>query len=304
MSHAITVLPGITLLASSFRGVLLDAYGVFWGGNEIGLFDGAKDAMEKLVASGKIVGILSNSTQLVSKEIDKFRQRGLIQGKHFHFLVTSGEVTRYFFLYEKPPFNNTRKTFYLFGEPHPKYFSHKAIFEGSDYREVDEVKDADFLFISIPNKNGEDQTNPELFREEIEKIKAHNLPMVCANPDLTAIEGLPPRPVVRQGSIAKMYEKIGGRVFYIGKPDSRVYAMAMNRFLEYGLKSPLEILMFGDTPETDIRGARSFGMPSALVTHTGIMAHRISHNQSTLRDLPASDIPEYFVERFVDDTKF
>ena len=41
-----------------FKGVLLDAYGVFWGGNDIGVLPGAKEVMEKLVSDGKIVGIL------------------------------------------------------------------------------------------------------------------------------------------------------------------------------------------------------------------------------------------------------
>ena len=92
------ILPGMALVSEPFKGILLDAYGVFWGGGECGVLPGAKEIMEKLVSSGKVVGILSNSTQLASKEVNKLRSHDLIQGQHFHFFVTSGEVARNIFL--------------------------------------------------------------------------------------------------------------------------------------------------------------------------------------------------------------
>src|SRR4051812_556692 len=108
------IFPGITHIASPFQGILLDAYGVFWAGNELGPFPGAIEAMEKLVSEGKIVGVLSNATQRVSKEIHKIRQHGLILGKHFHFYMTSGEVARSIFLNEQLSFKTPRNTYFLF----------------------------------------------------------------------------------------------------------------------------------------------------------------------------------------------
>lgn len=54
-------------ISHSYPAILLDAYGVFWGGNEVGLLPGSKEAMRSLVIQGKIVGILSNTTQLAAK---------------------------------------------------------------------------------------------------------------------------------------------------------------------------------------------------------------------------------------------
>jgi len=54
MTATLEVLSGITSLADPFKGVLLDAYGVFWGGNEIGVLPGAKEAMGNLVKKGKL----------------------------------------------------------------------------------------------------------------------------------------------------------------------------------------------------------------------------------------------------------
>jgi len=273
-------------ISDKFQGILLDAYGVFWGGNAYGLMPGSKEVMEELVARGKIVGILSNSTQLAAKEIEKLEKHGLIQGKHYHFFITSGEVVRHFFLSEKLPF--TRKSYWLLGDIHPKYSSHELLFDGTPYRQTAHIQDADFIYLSIPHIDGEDQTDPEIFRPQVEKIRSFNLPMICPNPDLFAHEGNPPRAVVRQGSIAKIYEELGGHVSYIGKPDPRAFQLALDRFR--GIPKE-KILMVGDTPETDIRGARRFGMPSALITQTGMMSGRSVH------DLPAEDTPDFLFER-------
>lgn len=298
-----TILPGITRVSKGYKGILLDAYGVFWNGNACGVIPGAKDAMEALLQSGKIVGVLSNSTQLAKKEEDKLKNHGLVQGKHFHFFVTSGEVARLMFLHETVPLKTPRKTFWVFGAGHPKFSTHEAIFQGTRFTQVDNVRDADFIYIAIPHLEGVDQTDPEVFRKHVEALAKTKLPMVCPNPDLFAHEGSPPRAVVRQGSIAKMYEEMGGTVLYIGKPSSQGFKLAMQEFEKYGLNTQKDILMVGDTPETDIRGANFFGMLSALITQTGIMSERIAHAglETALKALPAGDLPTHYIERFIDD---
>lgn len=300
-----STIPGITRLAESFDGLLLDAYGVFWGGNAFGLLPGTKEAMEQLVSSGKVVGILSNSTQLGVKEISKLQSHGVIQGIHFHFLLTSGDVVRSLCLSADLP-----EKFFLFGEKHPKLSSHEAIFQDTVYEETPHLQEADFIYIAVPHIHGEDQTDPKVFIKEVEKLAIKEedgsvtlLPMLCPNPDLFAHEGNPPRAVVRQGSIAKIYEKMGGEVHYIGKPSPLPYAMAMGHFKSHHISDPAKILMVGDTPETDIRGARGFHMPSALLTQTGIMAERVKEQglAAALEALPPSDTPDYLIERFIDD---
>jgi HAD superfamily hydrolase (TIGR01459 family) len=289
-------------ISHNFKGILLDAYGVFWGGNAFGVLPGAKETMEQLVSDGKTVGILSNSTQLSANEIDKLQQHGILEGKHFHFLVTSGEVARGLFLNGSPPFPTPLKKFWVFGGSHPRFSSHEAIFEGTPYSETDALKEADFIYIGVPHIKGEDQTNPELFRMEIEGLAEKNIPMVCANPDRFAHEGNPPKAVVRQGSIAALYEKMGGKVHYFGKPYVKTFLIAKEQFDSRMSLNLKEILMVGDTPETDIRGARQFGIFSALTTQTGIMADRISHHglEQALLNLTSDELPDFFIERLAD----
>lgn len=123
------------------------------------------------------------------------------------------------------------------------------------------------------------------------------LPLICPNPDHFAHEGKPARAVVRQGSLAAMYEQMGGQVFYIGKPHQNAFEAAMKGFLKYGVSKTHRIMMVGDTPETDIRGARQYGLRSALVMQTGIMADRIAHFglEKVISSLPETDIPDHFI---------
>lgn len=292
------IYPNIEPLAKCFKAVLLDAYGVFWGGNGIGVLPGAKQAMGKLMSDGKIVGILSNSSQTAANEIEKLKKNGLNQGEHFHFLISGGEIIRHLFQKEKLPFPTPKKKYFLWGGPHPKFSSHLKLFEGSPYLEASTEREADFIYLSIPHIHGEDQTDPMVFISSIEKLIDSKLPMVCANPDLFAHEGNPPRMVVRQGSIALIYEDLGGEVHYFGKPSPSAYACAMESFHSYGIASPEDVLMVGDTPETDIQGATGFGIKSALLTKTGMMADRIENFGITvIKNLPPSDVPTYLAER-------
>jgi HAD superfamily hydrolase (TIGR01459 family) len=285
-------------ISEPFDGILLDAYGVFWGGNGVGLLPGCKETMERLIANGKTIGILSNSTQLAKKEIEKLKANGLAEGQHFHFLITSGEVTRSILLNNDLPFPTPKMKFYLFGTPHPKFSSHQAIFQDTPFQETTDLKEADFIYISIPHIDGKDQTDPLVFKDYIDIFKSSKIPMVCPNPDRFAHEGNPPQAVVRQGSIAIIYEEQGGEVFYIGKPSNKMYTAAMQSFFQYGISNSKQVLMVGDTPETDIQGARNFNMPSALVIKTGIMADRIAHQgwETTLNKFSTQEFPDFFVE--------
>jgi len=231
--------------------------------------------------------------------MDKIKKHDLVQGEHFHFYVTSGEIAKRIFEEGRLPFQTPNKTFCLSGEPHPKFSSHMPLFEGSDFSESATCDKADFIYLTIPHVGGEDQTEAHHFHEQVQRLKETNLPVVCTNPDRFAHEGNPPKAVVRQGTLAAMYEELGGTVHYIGKPSITAYAHAMEYFIPHNILDPSDIIMVGDTPETDIRGARRFGMKSALIIQTGIMADRIENENFDVAasQLPASDKPDYFIKR-------
>lgn len=282
-------------LSSRYDAIFLDAYGVFWGSAEIGVFPGAADAMKYLVDQGKYVGIISNSTQLAAKEKEKFKKYGLQEGVHYHFILTSGEVARNILQQSNLPFPTPRFSYWVFGSIHPRFGSHAQLFEGTNYRETKNFEEADFIYISIPHIDGVDQQDPEVFRPMIQALPKR-IPVLCANPDRFAMEGSPPRPVVRQGSIAQMFAEEQAPVYLTGKPSSMIYEAALQRMPPSISKD--KILMIGDTPETDIRGANGIGIDAALVTKTGVTANRLEkEGDELITRLPLSDRPKSQLDR-------
>lgn len=275
---------------------LLDAYGVFWGSAAVGLLPGARETMEFLVSKGKKVGILSNSTQLAAKEKEKLSKYGLKEGVHYQFLLTSGEVTRELLIMEKLPFSTPKKKYWLLGSDHPRFSPHSVLFEETGYSQTEILEDADFIYIMIPHLEGIDQESPEAFLQAIRNAASKGIPVLCSNPDHFAHEGSPPRLVVRQGMIAHLLQDQGAVVHYIGKPFGAVYEKALKQF-PTGVQ-PREILMVGDTPETDIRGASQAGLATALVTETGLMKERIKENSVSfaIGQLPATDQPDHIIK--------
>ncbi|HEY0456691.1 MAG TPA: HAD-IIA family hydrolase [Verrucomicrobiae bacterium] len=68
------------------------------------------------------------------------------------------------------------------------------------------------------------------------------------------------------GSTAAFLEaSTGRRAYYLGKPNGYMFHRARRKLTELALGEPDEVVMIGDTMETDIRGAFEAGMHSFLV---------------------------------------
>ena len=68
------------------------------------------------------------------------------------------------------------------------------------------------------------------------------------------------------GSTAAFLEASSGRrAYYLGKPNGYMFHRARRKLAEMSLGEPEQVVMIGDTMETDIRGAVEAGMQSFLV---------------------------------------
>ena len=68
------------------------------------------------------------------------------------------------------------------------------------------------------------------------------------------------------GGLATMIEKTVGKEFIrFGKPDSQMFMFAYDLLREQGATSKKDIVMVGDTLQTDILGANKFGLDTVLV---------------------------------------
>ncbi len=103
------------------------------------------------------------------------------------------------------------------------------------------------------------------YRGLIEGGVRRRLPFVCANPDLVVdVEALR---LPCAGSIAVEYERLGGEVFWAGKPHPAAYATALRRAGELRGAAPdrRRILAIGDALRTDMAAARGLGVDGLFI---------------------------------------
>ncbi len=110
------------------------------------------------------------------------------------------------------------------------------------------------------------------YRALIEEGVARALPFVCANPDLVVDVGAVQ--LVCAGSIAAEYERLGGEVFWAGKPHPVAYGTALARAAELRGSTPglSRILAIGDAVRTDLAAAQGLGVDGLFIAsgiHSG-----------------------------------
>jgi HAD superfamily hydrolase (TIGR01459 family) len=105
-----------------------------------------------------------------------------------------------------------------------------------------------------------------LFEEKSENLnyykdlfKEHtNKKMICTNPDLIVDRG--DKRELCAGSVALVFEKMGGEVIYFGKPFPEVYNQSINN-------KKKKILSIGDNLNTDIKGANLLNYDSLIISN-------------------------------------
>jgi HAD superfamily hydrolase (TIGR01459 family) len=236
-------------MSDQFDAAVLDQWGV--------LHDGAKappdaiEAVRALKAAGKRLVVLSNSARLGNDASDRLGALGYDLGDFAGF-VTSGETVRDMLRDRADPDFAAlgRAVFLIAREP--------TLIEGLEYDATD-VERADFVLLgssTAPEKSLERDHAPLLA-----KAAERGLLAICANPDRIGVtaKGFIEAP----GLLAAHYEKLGGRVRYIGKPHPEVYARC--RALLPGIP-PGRIVAIGDSLEHDVAGGRHAGFRTAFVT--------------------------------------
>ncbi len=137
-------------------------------------------------------------------------------------------------------------------------------FSPDDFTLVDRPEAAAFLVIAGTDAP---RTSLDAYRAMLKRAAAAGVPAICANPDILMLrDGM--TMAAAPGGIAKVYEELGGRVEYIGKPYPAIFNHALAVF---GKENTLRVVMIGDSPEHDVAGARSMGF-STLLVRTGVQA--------------------------------
>ena len=122
---------------------------------------------------------------------------------------------------------------------------------------VDDVAMADyFVIMSFTADLANDEPRYKAFFDQALKL---NLTAICPNPDRVVNDGKDIKYV--NGHFAQMYQKMGGKVLYFGKPHVAIYQYLAQKFTPK-LERTLAV---GDSIETDITGANKFNIDSLLI---------------------------------------
>lgn len=249
-------------LAPEYDGFILDLWGVVHDGTAP--FPGVLDCMERLIAAGKRLVLLSNAPRRSDDVMRRITRIGVPE-RLYQGIMSSGEEAWLYLKHRDEPF------YAALGHRCVHIGSERdlEIREGLDLVFVDTPAEADFILNTGP---AEWEDTLETYRPVLTEALFRGLPMVCANPDLVVIHN--GKPALCAGALAEEYQRLGGRVRWHGKPYPSVYESCLGLL---GIGEKRRILAIGDSLRTDIAGAASAGIDSLFVVG-GIHADEFSND--------------------------
>lgn len=246
MSEPIPVLSGLSEISADYDALICDVWGVLHDGMHA--FPAAVEALTRFrQAHGRVV-LLTNAPR--PPDDVQMTLRGLgVPDEAYDVIVSSGGAARDELVTKA---NGTTLKLVHIGPARDE-----AVYAGLDVAVVG-PEQADIALCT--GLYDDDIETPDDYRELLQQLQAHELEMICANPDILVPRG--GRLVHCAGGIARAYEAIGGKVIYYGKPKPPIYAGAVAAAGEGA-----RILVVGDALETDMAGAAAMGLPALFIAH-------------------------------------
>ena len=232
---------------------VIDLWGVIHNGMKLN--PKAIEAIEHLKNNSKKIVFLSNAPRPSSKVIN-FLLKLKMDRKYLSNVVTSGEAAMY--AINKNQFG---KTFFHLGPPRDISVFEKVKDNKTDLQSCD--------FILCTGLFDEYESDLEYYKKFLKKYVSKKL--ICTNPDLTVHRGHVEE--LCAGSVAKVFEELGGKAIYFGKPYQEVYKMCFN--------SNEKVLAVGDNLRTDIKGANNLNIDCIFISD-GV--HRDEHKDNSELD--------------------
>ena len=262
------ILNNLSEISNKFDAYIIDIWGVLWDGIEP--YEYAKDALEKLKKKKKKIILLSNAPRRSKLVAQRLNEIG-INNNLYSTIISSGEVCRENFLKDKEKISKIGKYFYFIGQD-----ADKGITSNLEIREKNNISNANFLLVCGTRDFDHKLKN---YIAELNEGLKYKLPLICANPDKVVIRKNG-KMITCAGILAEYYKNNGGKVISYGKPYHEVYKKSIQFFTKINLNiSNKNILVIGDSLETDILGANKFGLKSLLVTN-GIHSDKLFNNDN------------------------
>ena len=266
-------------LLPQFDAIFVDQFGVLMDAD--GPYPEAIETLKEISLLEKSVYILSNSGKRAAQNKDRLKRLGF-DPKSFDGIITSGELA-YFSLKKNP--NDTPAGLLVY------YISRDndtSVLEGLRYNIVEDSSLANLIVIA--GSMSETVCLSE-YKKILSKAATRGVPAICTNPDLRMLssKGI----TFGAGAIANAYSDMGGRVTWFGKPHIGIYEFALSKLSNIPRS---RILCIGDSLEHDVRGAKNFGCPVALV-RSGLSKNL--DIESIVQRSVSTDVPDYLIDNFL-----
>jgi HAD superfamily hydrolase (TIGR01459 family) len=246
-------------LAPHYDAVLSDVWGVIHNG--IAAFPEATDALARFRQKGGAVALISNAPR-PGEQVQKMLDHMGVPRAAYDGIVTSGDVTRDYVA------RHPGEPVLLIGPERDH-----TIFTGLD-APFGPLETARYVICS--GLYDDEVETPDDYDDLLRQIRARNLFMLCANPDLVVERG--ERLIWCAGALADRYAGLGGEVYYAGKPHRPLYDMALEKIAQALGHKPTRdrVLAIGDSVRTDLKGAHDLGVDCLFMT-AGIHAEELGH---------------------------
>ena len=240
---------------NSYDTFVIDLWGVMHNG--ILLNDKAIEVADKLLKESKRIVFLSNAPR-PSEKVREFLKKLKMEEKYLKNIVTSGEAAMH-------TINQNRfgKLFYHLGPPRDESIFYKI----KDNKT--KLENSDFILCTGLLDEHEGDLN--FYKNFLKNFISKKL--ICTNPDLTVHRG--EKEEYCAGSIAKVFESLGGSAVYFGKPYKEIYNMCFNK--------KEKVLAIGDNLRTDIKGANNLNIDSIFISN-GVHRNEFK-DQNELKEL-------------------
>ena len=225
-------------IINNYDHFIIDLWGVVHNG--IRPYEGAIKTIEELHKNNKNYYFLSNAPRPVNDVRRFLVEKMKIDQKFLMNILTSGEAA----------INSIKK--FKYG----KFFFHlgpkrdSKIYQGLENFKT-KLENCDYILCTGLYDN--EMNNLEFYEKLLEN--SIDKKMICTNPDLIVDRGNVQEYCA--GTIAKLFEKIGGKVVYFGKPHKEIYNSI--------LKQEDKALIIGDNLRTDIKGANLIKQDSLFI---------------------------------------
>lgn len=244
------IIDNAAALLSRYDVVLCDIWGVVHDGRDA--YPAAGEALARFRAGGGTVILVSN-VPVPGEGVEVVLSKTRVRRDAWDAIVAGGDIAL-----EHVAEKGYRRLHWV-----GPLRRDKALFDRAPGPSVP-VEDAEAILCSglVDDIN----ETVEDYRTLLAAARARQLPFVCANPDLVVDVG--EQRHLCAGSLAAEYERIGGEVYWAGKPHLPAYKTARERAGALrGTLPPLErILGIGDTVRTDLGAAQALGVDALFVT--------------------------------------